>query len=231
MFKKKEPEKSQEKQDFYKEAKNWHYDMYQSQTVWLKRALLGLGIMSVFLFMALIALIALIPLKERVPYLYTFNHATGEIMKLGRLEPTTLTANWELDRYFMTHYVINRESYNSDNIDYPYQIAWAMSDESTRRQYDAEVSSDTKTSPYRVYGKNKFVTVQVLSISKLNENAAEIKFDKTLHDRNSETQQTVHKEAIIKWKYVKEVATQKVLDRNPLGFKVTYYQVTQINTD
>jgi type IV secretion system protein VirB8 len=106
-----------------------------------------------------------------------------------------------------------------------------MSDDNIRKQYDAEVGSTIKTSPYQMYGKNKSVIVNVLSVSRLNENTASIRFDKVLHDHESGMQQVSHNVAIIKWKYVKEPATQKALDRNPLGFKVFYYQLTQVNSD
>lgn len=217
--------------DFYQQAEDWFYDIYQSQTVWLKRAFVGLGISSLLLLLSLISNLLLLPLKEKVPYLYSFDKATGEVTKLGALEPATLPADWTMSRYFLTLYVINREGYDFNNIDYPYQVAWAMSDDSIRKQYDAEVGSTEKTSPYQMYGKNKSVIVNVLSVSRLNENTAQVRFDKVLHDHESGQQQVSHKVAIIKWQYIKEPVTQKVLDRNPLGFKVTYYQITQVAAD
>ncbi|TLY48699.1 MAG: hypothetical protein E6K54_01525 [Gammaproteobacteria bacterium] len=113
---------------FYQSAADWRYDVYHSQAVWLRYSLIGnLGLLF-SLLLALIMLVCLIPLKEKIPYLYAFNNATGEITKLGELEPTHLTANWQMTRYFLIHYVINRESYDSDNLEVPYQLAWAQSD-------------------------------------------------------------------------------------------------------
>ena len=98
-----------------------------------------------------------------------------------------------------------------------------------RKQYDAEVDSNVLTSPYRKYGKNKAVTVRVLSVSRLNDNTAAIRFEKRLSDKASNTQQVANQEAIVKWHYQSVKATQVQLDRNPLGFTVTYYQVTPVN--
>lgn len=217
--------------DFYQASADWVYDMYQSQSVWLKRALFALVILSSFLLMSLLLNLFLFPLKERVPYLYAFNNATGEITKIGQLEPTKLSADWQVTRYFLIHYVINRESYDYDNLDYPYQLAWAMSADKVRQQYDALVSSDSLNSPYRTYGKDKFITVRVISVNRLSEDTADVRFEKTLHDRNSGTQQVSQQEAIIKWQYQQAETTQKMLDRDPLGFKVTYYQVSQVSID
>ncbi|RDH40447.1 MAG: hypothetical protein CFE62_003570 [Candidatus Aquirickettsiella gammari] len=214
---------------FYQKAADWRYDVYHSKAIWLRYSLMGnIGLLLCLLF-TLIMLTCLIPLKQKTPYLYAFNNATGEITKLGELEPTQLTANWQMTRYFLIHYVINRESYDSDNLEIPYQLAWAQSDVMIRKQYDAEVDSNVLTSPYRKYGKNKAVTVRVLSVSRLNDNTAAIRFEKRLSDKASNTQQVANQEAIVKWHYQSVKATQVQLDRNPLGFTVTYYQVTPVN--
>ena len=217
--------------DFYKQSADWAYDLYRSQTVWLRRALFGLVVMSVLLALSLCTQLYLLPLKERVPYLYAFDHATGEITKIGDLEPTKLNANWELARYLLIHYVINYESYDVDNINVPYQQVWAQSGDNVRQQYEESVKSDNPNSPYQQYGKDKYVTVRVISINRLNDNTVDVKFEKQLHDRASNTERSIPKEAIIKWEFNDADTSQKMLERDPLGFKVTYYQVSQFNIE
>ena len=215
----------------YQEASDWAYDMYQSQTVWLRRALLGLVVLTMLLGLSLSSNLYLLPLKEKVPYLYAFDHATGEITKIGELERTELSANWELSRYLLIHYVINYESYDFDNINIPYQQVWAQSADSVRQKYEEAVKSDNATSPYQQYGKDKYVTVRVVSINRLNDNTVDVKFEKKIRDRSSTSEKIIPKEAIIKWEFQLVEASQKMLDRDPLGFKVTYYQVTQVNLE
>lgn len=215
----------------YQQASDWAYDMYQSQTLWLRRALVALVVMALLLLVSLLTNMILFPLKEKVPYLYAFDHATGEITKIGTLEPTTLTANWELSRYLLIHYVINYESYHADNIEVPYQQVWAQSSDHVRSQYEEQVKSGNANSPYRIYGKDKYITVKVISINKLNDNTVDVKFEKRLHDRAANTEQAMQKEAIIKWEFSQAETSQKMLDRDPLGFKVTYYQTTQVNLE
>lgn len=219
------------KNDFYRATADWTYDVYQSQTLWLRRTLLALIIVTILLALSLLANLFLLPLKEKVPYLYAFDHATGEITKIGALEPATLSSNWALSRYFLIHYVISRESYDADNLDIPYQLVWAQSADNVRKQYEEEVKSGNLHSPYRLYGKEKYITTRVISINTLNDNTVDVKFIKTLHDRAANTEQVTQKEAIIKWKFDEADISQKMLDRDPLGFKVTYYQVTQVNLD
>jgi len=219
------------KDNFYKASSDWAYDNHQSHTLWLRRALFSLIIMTILLGLSIATNLSLFPLKEKVPYLYAFDNATGEITKIGMLEPSSFASNWELTRYLLIHYVINAESYDSDNIEQPYQMVWAQSAENVRKQYEDEVKSDNSNSPYRKYGKEKFVTTRVLSINRLNDNTVDVKFEKILHDHSSSTEQVSHKEAIIKWQYTQAETSQKMLDRDPLGFKVNYYQVSQVNLD
>jgi type IV secretion system protein VirB8 len=213
----------------YEPVADWAYEMYLSQSLWLRRALAGMVVLFMLLGVSILTTLTLLPLKEKVPYLYAFDHTTGEITKVGDLEPTTLSANWTLSRYLITHYVMNYEGYNADNIELPYQLVWAQSSENVRKIYEEKVSSGNEQSPYKLYGKEKYITVRVISINKLNDNTVDVKFAKTLHDRAANTEQTSQKEAILKWEFVDADTSQKMLDRDPLGFKVTYYQSTQVN--
>lgn len=217
--------------DYYQATSDWAYEIYQSQSLWLRRALAALTMMTILLGLSLLSHLFLLPLKEKVPYLYAFDHATGEITKIGTLEPTTLSSNWELSRYLLIHYVMNYEGYDVDNLDIPYQLVWAQSNDNVRKQYEDNVKSSNQHSPYRLLGKDKYITVRVISINRLNDNTVDVKFEKTLRDRATHTEQVTPKEAIIKWEFSAAETTQKMLDRDPLGFKVTYYQVSQVNLE
>lgn len=166
-----------------------------------------------------------------MPYLYAFNTASGEITKIGELEKTNLTDEWQMARYFLRQYVMNRESFDKDNLEYPYQLAWAMSSDAVRLQYDREVDSRSPRSPLSRYGKDHFVIVEILSIGKLNANTAEVRFKKILQDRQLTKREISYQAAIMKWEYVQPETTQKMLDRNPLGFKVIYYKTSEIESD
>lgn len=215
--------------NFYHASLDWAYDMYQSQTVWLRRSLLGLFIVSLLLLVSIFTNLMLIPLKEKVPYLYAFSEATGEITKLGELEATPLSTNWVISRYLLINYIINYEGYSYDLLDHAYQQVWAQSSEAVKKEYENKVKSSNPQSPYRLYGKEKFIKVHITSISRLNDNTVDIKFEKTLHDRSLNTSHKINQEAIVKWEFKKADVTQKMLDRDPLGFKVIYYQVNQVN--
>lgn len=218
-----------EEEDFYQVATSWRAQCYDSQQTWLNRTLLGLGVISIALILSLSANCYLFPLKQTVPFLYTLNETTGELTQIGAYSPDQVKGNWLMTRFLLIRYVVNRESYDADNVDRPYQITWAMSDPKIARVYYADVQSENKQSPIVMYGKNKYVTVHVLAVSRLNDDTASVRFEQTIHDRSLTTQSAIQKEAIIKWHYTLPDNSQKALDRDPLGFKVRYYQTTQVN--
>jgi len=219
------------KSGFHDQLADWRYDKYESQKVWLNRSLLGLGVLACLLLLSLITNVMLFPLKEKVPYLYAVNETTGELTQLGQFIPDKADQSWLMTRFLLVRYITNREVYDFYNLDHPYQIAWAMSDNKVANDYAYEVSSDNPKSPFATYGKNKYVTTHVLSVNRLNENTAEVRFEQTLSDRTMGTQQKIQKAAIVKWQYTNPVTTQKMLERDPLGFKVIYYQPTQVNLE
>jgi type IV secretion system protein VirB8 len=216
------------KEQFYKTSRDWSYSLYHSHTLWLRRLLVLIVGLILLLIGSVATNVLLVPLKDNVPYLYAFDQATGEITKIGSLEKTTFSDNWELARYFLIHYVVNYESYNSDNMDLPYQLVWAQSSEEMRKRFETQMNSSNADSPYKRFGKDKFITVKVTSVNRLNDNTVDIKFQKTLHDKTTNTEQVNYKEAIVKWQFTQAETTQKMLDRDPLGFKVNYYQTTQV---
>jgi type IV secretion system protein VirB8 len=213
--------------NFHNRTNEWRSQIYYSQTVWLNHSMVGLIILSALLLLSLSANVLLIPLKQKFPYLYTLNETTGELTQLGNYQADKSNQAWLMTRFLLIRYVVNRESYDVDNIDDPYQIAWAMSDDAIAKTYADSVRTDNANSPYSIYGKDKFITVHVLAVNQLNDETAAVRFGQILHDRGSDTSQTIDKEAIIKWQYTSPDTTEKMLDRDPLGFKVTYYQPTQ----
>jgi type IV secretion system protein VirB8 len=233
MFRKKSKGRSHAKNSSIEQyqASDWLYDMYHSSTVWLNRALVGLCVLALLLAISIVTNFLLFPLKRQVPYLYAFNQATGEVTKLGELSPSQLPSNWQMSRFFLMHYVMDRESYDADNLDYPYQIAYAMTEPVLRDEYDRQVDSKNPASPYSLYGKNKYVTIHVLAVSQLSADTASVRFQKILHDRQAGTTQIAEREAIIKWHYQRKADSQKMLDRNPLSFYVTYYQSSPVSLD
>jgi type IV secretion system protein VirB8 len=200
--------------NYFANSANWHYQIYESERVWLSRAIILIILLLITLTLSLSANFFLFPLKQNVPYLYAVNETTGELTQLGQFQVDKQNNQWLMTRFLIVRFVVNRESYDSDNLDEPYQIAWAMSDSQIAQSYAEAVRTDNEESPFALYGKNKYITVHVLAVNKLNEDTASVRFELSLHDRQSDTTQTVQKEAIIKWQYTAPITTD-LLPTNP----------------
>lgn len=217
--------------DYYTKSQQWRDDIYYGHQVKLRWSFLLNGILLTLLLISTIAFALLLPLKQSVPFILNHNQTTGEITQLGELKPDTYANDWTLSRYFIIRYITERESFHLDNLERPYQIAYAMSDNAIAQEYAKQADSNNPNSPYNLYGQHKFVTVHINSVAKLNDNTAEVHFEKTIHDKTSGQQLHIPMVSILKWRYSPMRTTQKVLDRNPLGFQVTYYHPSQVTLE
>jgi type IV secretory pathway component VirB8 len=217
--------------DYYDLASTWRYQIYESQALWLKRALVGLVIMSVLLLLSISGYLFLLPLKESSTALIIQDKESGDITIAATVVPELLNQNWILTESSIIKYVVNREQYHLDNIDLPYQLTYAMTDDKILDDYITMVASDNEKSPYQLYGKEFYITVDVLSIEKMSDDTALIEFRQTLHERGSNRTNAVLKRAVIRWRY--DSTPQSRIDalRNPLNFKVTHYRPTQTYLD
>jgi len=209
-------------------ASEWRYQCFDSLRLRLRWAFLLNGCLLILLGLSLCLLICLFPLKQTLPFVISLNETTGEMTQLGELNPTSFDNHWAVTRFFILRYLQNRESYHADNLERPYQIAYAMSDKVLAEQYALESSTQNPNSPSQRYRQEKYVTVTVQSIAKLNDNTAEVHFEKVLQDKITGTQGRMPMVAIVKWEYRTQKVTQKMLDRNPMGFTVTYYHPTPV---
>lgn len=210
------------------DSADWRYQQFESTRLRLRWSLVLNSVLFGLLGLSLALLFILLPLKQTVPYVISLNESTGEMSQVGELTPASIENKKLLTRYFILRYIQNRESYHADSLDRPYQIAYAMSAPNVAEMYAKEVNTQNNDSPFQRYGKDKFVTVAVKSVAWLNGNTAEVHFEKILHEHLNDKVTHMPMVAILKWDYQPQKTTLKILDRNPLGFKVIYYQPTPV---
>lgn len=198
----------------------------------LKIAWIVATIMSFISILLTIAIIILMPLKERVPMLLGFNNSTGvvnPITSIDRKSLSNLAAKPQLDKYFINNYIQLREGYTYQTIQKTYEETQIFSSDEVSRDfkeiYSKEDSLDKKL-------KTGTATVKVLSITleKIGgENLATARIEIT--ERNSKNEIET-KNYIVRLTY--EYKPQLGLSlsermENPLGFFITSYQKTQEN--
>lgn len=218
--------------DYYEASQNWYSEVYESMHCSRDKYRLLTIVLSILLAMGIVTLFCMLPLKQYVYKIMEVNTQTGEVSELNQLENTTLSENWVMTHYFLNQYVQNRHNYHYEDIKRTFNLVLAMSNKSVGAAYRDDTIDNNPKSPIVILGKDSYREVTILGQNKLNNNTALIRFKTTTHNRNIPTEvKTEDFQAVVKWEYknIKESLSDR--DLNPLGFNVTYYQVSPVVTE
>jgi type IV secretion system protein VirB8 len=218
--------------DYYVAAKNWYQEVYESTLCSRDRYRLLAILLGGLLMLNSIALVILLPLKQYFYRILTVNQTTGEVVQLKELESNRLPENWVMTRYFINQYIQNKNTYHYDDIKRSFNLTLAMSAPLIAKNVTAEIVDTNPASPINRLGKDGYEDVVVLSINQLNTNTALARFRTLTHPKED----TAHAkqadfQVVVKWDYQNNKAALQERDLNPLGFRVTYYQVSPLFTD
>jgi len=222
-------EKKHSVSDYYQEAKSWYQENYESLQISRNRYRVFSCIMAFMMCLGLCAIITLLPLKQYIYRLIEVNKQTGEVTVLKEMEGNAFSANWIMTRYFINQYIEQRESYSLEEIKRKFNIVIRMSDKPLANKYIADTVDSNPKSPIKLLNNTHYKEVNVLSINSLNDNTALVRYQTRLHNKSEVNEvKTEDWQAVIKWKYVNDKASLNDRDKNPLGFTVTYYQVSPV---
>ena len=217
---------------YYQEAKSWYQENYESVVCAMNRYRVLAISLGILLGLSLIAFSVMLPLKSFMYRLIAVNQQTGEVTVLKELEGDHYAANWVVTRYFINQYIQQRQGYSLEDIKRRFNLVVAMSGSGIAKEYiDSTVDSNPK-SPIVLLKNDYYRDVQVLSVNQLNDKTAVARFRETTHNRaNVSDVKTTDWQVILKWEYVNPNESLAERDKNPLGFKVTYYQISPVFSD
>ncbi len=181
----------------------------------------------------------MLPLKEKVPYVIMADAYTGTstVAKLTNdFTNRQITTSEAINKSNVAHYITARESYDSSTT--AYQNGWitsiVMSSPKVAAAYKNQVLSTTNPdNPSKVYGKDKALRINILSISLhgagvgQTPKSATVRFQRSVYDKTSGlTSPLDSKIATLEFTYVPDLRMddQYRID-NPLGFQVSDYRV------
>ncbi|MCE3237826.1 MAG: virB8 [Gammaproteobacteria bacterium] len=218
--------------NYYREAKHWYEEVYESVLCSRDRYRLLSVILGGLLTLSLIALVLLIPLKKVVYRVLTLNQTTGEVVQLKELEGSHFSENWIMTRYFISQYIQAKNTYHYTDIKRLFNATLAMSAPIIAKNVEAEMVDTNPESPINQLGKEGYQDVIVLSINQLNANTALARFRILTHPKDDPTHvKSADFQVVMKWDYQNTKSSLEERDLNPLGFKVTYYQASPLFTD
>jgi type IV secretion system protein VirB8 len=184
----------------------------------------------------LIALIVMLPLKEKVPYLVMADPYTGtsSLSKLTEnVAPDVITQNEAINKSNVAHFIIARESYDWDLIGRRDWITVnSMATSGVLEAYRQEFDENNKLNPDKIYARAKTVRVKVKTIVLIKDErqkytGATVRFDKIVLNKATESLESGEAFiATMAFSYrdnLKMDENQRV--ENPLGFRVVSYRV------
>ena len=125
---------------------------------------------------------------------------------------------------FLRLYVVNYESYSWDTIQQTYDTTIAMSDENVAKVFQQIHSSKNPNSPIKVLKNDCKVFVTVKSVDFDGEFAKVHFIKKAVSNQNADIVWQRNFVATVGLKY-QGTMPDKAQELNPLGYKVTHYQV------
>lgn len=170
----------------------------------------------------------MMPLKATEVFTVLVDRDTGQAERIMQVEPTGIDDEQAIKESLLVSYLSDRESFIRAGIQERLESVQRRSSGAARRSLMRvwNDDSDNERYPPRVYGQGAEVTVRVKTITFLEPNVAQMRYEKTLRlpRQDSVTRPFV---AVIGFEFEprKERSLERVWE-NPLGFIVTSFNVS-----
>lgn len=208
------------------EVQSWYKDRYQH--VLLQRKLLALiTLLALGCTLAMALIVAhLIPLKTIEPYVIQIDSKTGQTQALDPAGARELTTNTVVNNYFLVQYIRAREGYNANNLTQQYDLVRVMSDDKTvYPRFVNEANPNNPQSNVARLGNGGLRTVKFKSITYISPQTVQMRL--LINEKGGNSEGDKHRIALVTFEYIKMNLTTEERYLNPLGFRVTDYQVTE----
>jgi type IV secretion system protein VirB8 len=201
---------------------NWEYDLVlqerrSRQLAWRVAAFTG-----ALAFLALIALVVVLPLKQVVPYIVKVDDVTGDASIIQSAASYVQSTDIN-DKHWLKRYVIAHDRYDYYLLQTDFDLVKNLSADNTFRAYAAQFADPVKIQDE--YKDKVTIGVEILSITITRKGYATVRYQVS---RKSSLRSDVVVEkriATISYSYdVKRTGTTTEMIDNPLGFTVGAFQ-------
>lgn len=210
------------------QAKNWYIDRYQHVSV-QRNVLAFITITALVALVVVVTILAYItPLKTIEPYVIQVEERSGITQVVDPLKSGEITANEALKNYFILRYLRAREEYtpNADILQDAYSTVRLMSDPTVFSEFRAYVSSTNENSPANRYRDKTRRVIKIKTFTYLEPNRVQIRFRADeISVGMRRISNTEHLIALINFEFTNLELTLQERYINPLGFRVTAYNV------
>lgn len=210
--------------EYYQAAASWAEDRERSSATSRKTAWIIAGIATAVALLEAIALIVMVPLKTVVPYTLLVDRQTGYVEQLKPVEGRTIDPDAALIRSFLVQYIIERESFDIDNLDRSYRKVALWSAEDARTRYINTMQATNPESPLVQLPRSAVVDVKILSVSSIEADTAMVRFTTQRTDAAGAGQPPTNWVALVRYRFSGAAMSAEDRMTNPLGFQVVRYR-------
>lgn len=173
-----------------------------------------------------LALAGLAPLKTAVPYVIRVDNSTGYTDIVKSISDEKATYEDVLNKYWLSQYVINYESYEWQTVQTMYDSIKLMSSNDVFSEYRTKMLAEN--SPLNLLKDNYKLKTKIKSVTFLNKDTAQVRFTKLVINRQGELAKEfvpTNWVAIVAFDFTHEIKTEGERLLNPLGYNTLSYRV------
>jgi type IV secretion system protein VirB8 len=208
---------------YFEEAKRWDQDRLAAaersrRLAWTVAA--GAGALAIA---AVVAVVALTPLKTVEPFVVRVDRTTGAVdVMTGLKGADRVTYEEAVSKYFLGLYVRAREGWLPPAAEQNFRQVSILSTPAEQQRWAEEFRPANPQSPQVLWGPNAESQVDVRSISFVSPNVATVRFHRVLR----QGVQVVESDwvATLAFSYTKAPMLEADRLKNPLGFQVSSYR-------
>lgn len=179
---------------------------------------------------AVLAILGLTPLKTAVPFLIRVDNNTGYTDLVPQLSSKTITYTEVMNKYWLSNFVIYRESYSWASIQNDFNHVILMSSSNVGSTYNAYIHNQA-LSPLYILRQQAKIVIRINGVTLLNKNTAQVRFTRIVETKTGQISgeyKPARFIATIVFTYLpNKIKTVQGRLMNPLGFTVISYNVTQ----
>lgn len=171
------------------------------------------------------AVALMLPLKQTEAFMAIVDKDTGIAQRVVSVEHAGVDQEDAIVQSLLYSYVVDRETFDEADNEQRILRAYSRSEGGAKQGLMDLWNESNPNYPPVVYGASSKVTVKVLSITKVSDTVAQVRFTKSLKAADNEREGKFSATITYQFEPTKESAIELVWN-NPTGFMVTAYRVT-----
>ena len=215
-----------EKKELERNALDWQRNDLQRAKRSVRLAWSIAGLSGLLAVVSVGAVAALTPLKRVEPFVIQVDRATGQTTIVPGLHGTNpMTYDSSVKRYFLSQYVKDREGWIPLAENELIHAVLLMSGDDEKQRFTEFFSKSNPASPQLLFKDTPMASVDIRSISFINDNVAEVHYARTAYSHGGQAMVSDYV-ATLTYTITNRPQLERDLNVDPIGFTVTNYQTS-----